>query len=318
MITKQEDGKWLVDIRLEGRGSKRARKKFTTQREAKEFENWYKSQQTADVWEKQKDNRRLDDAIERWWKEFGATQSSGKDKYGRLKRMSTRLNNPLLRQINEEMLMKYRAERIDESNPEHVSFSTANKEMIYISSILKHVKVDVPKVKRLKVKSDELKYLEIEQANRLLTELKRRSFGVYVHAKVCFETGARLSEAASILPTHVKDGVLSLPSKHTKNNKARYIPISNELEKLIKENAPFPELVSIFRRSLSACEIELPAGQLTHVMRHTFAAHYLMNGGNIVALQKVLDHGDLNVTMRYAHLSRDHLQNVLEFKPKLE
>jgi len=318
MITKQADGKWLVDIRSDGRGSTRTRKKFDSQREAKEFEHWLKAQQSPDAWEKQKDNRRLDDAIDRWWPEFGSTQPSGKDKHGRLKNMSAKLKIPLLRSVDEAMLLQYRAERISDSNKEKISYSTANKEMVYMSSVLKHVKVTPPKIKKLTEQEEELKYLETKEANLLLGEVKRRSYGAYVLCKTCFETGARLNEALSILPHQAKNGILSLPSKHTKNNKPRYIPISPELEALIQKNAPFPDPVSTFSRSLAACEIDLPDGQLTHVMRHTFAAHFLMNGGNIVTLQKVLDHGDIKVTMRYAHLSPNHLKEVLQFKPMLE
>nr|WP_245323009.1 tyrosine-type recombinase/integrase [Pseudomonas citronellolis] len=39
-------------------------------------------------------------------------------------------------------------------------------------------------------------------------------------------------------------------------------------------------------------------------MRHTFASHFMRNGGNIPALQKILGHSTL--TIRYAHLSLDH------------
>ena len=35
--------------------------------------------------------------------------------------------------------------------------------------------------------------------------------------------------------------------------------------------------------------IVLPRGQLTHVLRHTFTAHFMMSGGNILALQKFSD-----------------------------
>ncbi|CAH6106091.1 hypothetical protein AN2353V1_2826 [Citrobacter koseri] len=48
--------------------------------------------------------------------------------------------------------------------------------------------------------------------------------------------------------------------------------------------------------------IVLPRGQLTHVLRHTF--------GNILALQKILDHHDIKMTMRY-----DHLETALRFNP---
>jgi site-specific recombinase XerD len=60
---------------------------------------------------------------------------------------------------------------------------------------------------------------------------------------------------------------------------------------------------------------DLPAGERTHVLRHTFASHFIMNGGNILTLQKVLGHSSLEMTMRYAHLASDYLQEVIEKNP---
>lgn len=37
----------------------------------------------------------------------------------------------------------------------------------------------------------------------------------------------------------------------------------------------------------------------------------MMNGGNIYDLQKILGHSDLKMTMRYAHLSPEHLKNAI-------
>ncbi len=59
--------------------------------------------------------------------------------------------------------------------------------------------------------------------------------------------------------------------------------------------------------------IALPRGQLTHILRHTFAAHFMMSGGNILALQKILGHHDIEMTMRYAHLVPDDLETALRF-----
>lgn len=52
-------------------------------------------------------------------------------------------------------------------------------------------------------------------------------------------------------------------------------------------------------------------GQLTHICRHTFSSHFVMNGGHILTLQKVLGHSDLKLTMRYAHLAPDYLEEVI-------
>jgi site-specific recombinase XerD len=44
-----------------------------------------------------------------------------------------------------------------------------------------------------------------------------------------------------------------------------------------------------FLAVMDKTSIVLPRGQLTHVLRHTFAAHFMMAGGNILALQKYWD-----------------------------
>jgi site-specific recombinase XerD len=63
------------------------------------------------------------------------------------------------------------------------------------------------------------------------------------------------------------------------------------------------------------CNIVLPRGQCTHVLRHTFASHFMMNGGNILALKEILGHTSLNMTMRYAHLSPEYLKDAVRLNP---
>ncbi|NOV28345.1 tyrosine-type recombinase/integrase [Methylomonas sp. ZR1] len=74
---------------------------------------------------------------------------------------------------------------------------------------------------------------------------------------------------------------------------------------------------STFTRRLYESGINLPEGQRTHVLRHTFASHYMMNGGNILALQKILGHSSLNMTMKYSHLAPDYLREILQINPAL-
>ncbi|MCV4797152.1 tyrosine-type recombinase/integrase, partial [Escherichia coli] len=62
-----------------------------------------------------------------------------------------------------------------------------------------------------------------------------------------------------------------------------------------------------FREILQEVKPDLPKGQATHVMRHTFATHFMMNGGNIVTLQRILGHATIQQTMTYAHFSPDFL-----------
>lgn len=53
-----------------------------------------------------------------------------------------------------------------------------------------------------------------------------------------------------------------------------------------------------------------------HALRHTFASHYMMSGGSLLALSQILGHADIKMTMVYAHLAPDFISaemNRLKF-----
>lgn len=53
-----------------------------------------------------------------------------------------------------------------------------------------------------------------------------------------------------------------------------------------------------------------------HDLRHTFASHFVMNGGSLYDLQKLLGHARFEETQRYAHLAPEHLKkavNIVSF-----
>ena len=43
-----------------------------------------------------------------------------------------------------------------------------------------------------------------------------------------------------------------------------------------------------------------------HDLRHTFASWYMMNGGDLYELAKILGHANIKMTERYAKLGRAH------------
>lgn len=49
-----------------------------------------------------------------------------------------------------------------------------------------------------------------------------------------------------------------------------------------------------------------------HLLRHSFASHFIMAGGSILALQKILGHSDLKMTLVYAHLAPDFLDGEMD------
>jgi site-specific recombinase XerD len=46
-----------------------------------------------------------------------------------------------------------------------------------------------------------------------------------------------------------------------------------------------------------------------HDIRHTYASHFVMKGGSLYDLMGILGHANIETTMRYAHLSPDHLRS---------
>jgi integrase len=44
-----------------------------------------------------------------------------------------------------------------------------------------------------------------------------------------------------------------------------------------------------------------------HDLRHTFASWYMMNGGDLYELAKILGHSNIKMTERYAKLAKCHI-----------
>lgn len=64
--------------------------------------------------------------------------------------------------------------------------------------------------------------------------------------------------------------------------------------------------------ALLAESVRRPLARPWHCLRHTFASHFVMAGGNILTLQKLLGHSDVKMTQVYAHLAPDFLAEELD------
>ena len=64
-------------------------------------------------------------------------------------------------------------------------------------------------------------------------------------------------------------------------------------------------------RLLQAAGCRVPAHPW-HALRHTFASHFIMQGGNILTLQKILGHSDVKMTLIYAHLAPEFLAEEMD------
>jgi site-specific recombinase XerD len=331
MIKKTSTG-WLVDIQPGGRGEKRFRKSFPLKAEALRYESWLKTKitQNPEWMPAGKDTRRLSDLVEVWQKHHGINLRA-KNTYSRLINLCKALGNPTVDTFNVNMFVEYRSQRLNQG----ISANNLNREHAYLRSVFNELrrlgywKKENPLafVRQFKIEERELSYLKLEQISALLAKLgKGRNRDALLIAKICLATGSRWSEAEGLRSPQVHDGQIHFSG--TKSGKNRSVPINDELVAELDEHLSFrygngrstdiryfQHAYPAFREAVNRAGLILPKGQSTHVLRHTFASHFMMNGGNILTLQRILGHGSLTITMRYAHLALEHLQEAKNLNP---
>lgn len=195
----------------------------------------------------------------------------------------------------------------------------------------------VPRIKKPKIKifDSEYRYLRTsEEIRRFLNAAKSISELAYYTYAFAIYTGMRVGEIAALRWTDIDLSARRITVQRgfhstTKSDEIRHVPIVDALLPLMLEwrnknsggEMVFPnreghmhhESAPIFRETLHKALVlgEFPKvhykGKLCryvpfHGLRHTFASHWMMNGGDIFRLSKILGHSDIKVTMRYAHL----------------
>lgn len=322
-ISKQEDGRYLVDLRPQGRKGKRLRRRFDTRGEALRFERWAIKKYNDKEWMDGglRDERTLEELIGDWWKYYGQSLKSGEVIRLELDRICNELSNPLVKDINKATFTEYRANRLLAG----ISPITINREQSLLSGVFTAlIKAEqfsqgnpLSSLQRIKTTENEKAFLTAAQIDRLLLALDGDNLRL---AKFALSTGARWDEAAQMQRSRILK--YKAVFTDTKSGKNRTVPISvtlhDEIIKNRRSGKVFPEAsYKAFRNTLKRL-FDLPPGQATHVLRHTFASHFMMNGGNILTLQKILGHASINQTMVYAHLTPDYLNDAVTLNPMIK
>lgn len=318
-VSKLPDGKYLVDLRPQGREGKRIRKRFPTKSEAQQYERWAISHYHNKEWkERPADRRKLSELIELWYQVKGQMMKSATSSHNKVKAIDKRLGYPRADQINKKMIADYRARRFESG----VSPNTINRDITAISAVFTTLidtgnfldKNPFSGTKKFKVATPEMGFLSLSEITALLAELPEDEG---LAAELSMSTGARWGEVKRLAGTRVAHGRVTFID--TKNGKDRTVPISQKLEAALKARGRgllFPHIdYDLVRDALKKVAPELPKGQAVHALRHTFASHFVMNGGNILVLQKILGHAKIQQTMVYAHLAPDYLQDAVRFNP---
>ena len=259
MIRKLPSGRWQVDLRTDGRGSKRIRKSFYSKAEAKRFETFVMAKRAEGrEWSPSKaDNRTLKQLIKLWFNAKGVHLKDGERRKRCLDAMAEFMGNPIARTVTPSSFLAYRAHKIQKG----ASKKTLNNHLGYLNAVynqlnrLNEIEFEnsIRNVEMIRLDERELSWLTVEQIRHLLKTIEEFSHDPHVHllTRICLATGSRWGEAENLQLRHVQEGKLTFVN--TKSGKSRSVPVSKELyeeiRKHLKEHGSFSFSLSAFRLS---------------------------------------------------------------------
>ena len=198
---------------------------------------------------------------------------------------------------------------------------------------MSNFKIHMPKVTK-KIKET----YTTEELQRLLTKPDINScsfteFKTWVFENYLLGTGNRISTALDVCVGDVDfmNGTITL--RKTKNRKQQIIPLSGTLSAILSE---YLEIRGGTDEDYLFCNVYGEKGSIRtfqglvkdynlkrnvnksscHLFRHTFAKNWILAGGDIFRLQKILGHSDLTVTREYVQMFGQDLQMDFErFNP---
>jgi integrase len=348
-IRQLKNGKWFVDVRPEHAAvSKRVRKTVDTKIEARAIEREILNK--ADIGQsiaKKNDNRNLKQLIDWWFSAHGHTLRDGEARLKKLYFSCRGMRNPLLRNLTPTLWTNYRrvrlageivvpvqtgSERLQQGRKIKVSENTVNHEHAYLKAVfgkaieMREWRGENPfaSVRLIPLDDSTARYLTNDEIKLLLAAVdESRNEFVGCITRLCLSTGARWGEAESMTRGQVDFETNRVTYTKTKNFGSRQLPISAALAARLKPfcdgkaiNEPiFGGSYAAFQAAVEKAAIVLPPGQLSHVLRHSFASHYMINGGDFLRLNKALGHKTIQMTQRYSHLAPDHLRDVAGKNP---
>lgn len=208
---------------------------------------------------------------------------------------------------------------------------TINNQLIVLTTMLNRAEEwgamkKAPKIKKLKVALSDPDFLTFDEASRLVTagESDPEWQSVVV---VALNTGLRLGELLALQwdDLDLISGKMSVLRSDwqgqigtPKSGKPRKIPLNAIALKVLKEQRHLRGPLVWCQKDGSAYNKDHFKNGLRrirkksglrhfewHVLRHTFASHLIMRNVSIRAVQELLGHSSIQMTMRYAHLAPD-------------
>jgi integrase len=294
-------------------------------------------------WDVKKEvNYRMSALIDRYWDEYGIKKkSSGREK-SILEGIRGDLGNLFVREVDGNAVNRWYNGLMEtrelSAGTAVRHFNVMHHMMEKAASIWSHESgidrnpADLVEVNRPDDRRD--RYLAEEEIRRLKKSLDQKMYrtGAKVINRtfyrlrllvlIALTTGMRIAEIFALKWRDVlySEELIAVRSK-LKGGEMRYVPMPPELAAevrrfpaVIGEDRIFPpkrgatgerqRVEGSFETVLTMARI---SGLRFHDLRHSFASWYMMNGGDLYELAKILGHSNIKMTERYAKLAKKHI-----------
>lgn len=190
-------------------------------------------------------------------------------------------------------------------------------------------------VKAPKIEQKEMRTFTSSEISKILNAFDKEDFiGMRNYCIMCllFSTGIRKKELSDLTINDVNITNDLIRISNGKGQKERYAPIGRVLRRTLMKYIEMREeylqgesckwlfvtprdarrmtaacLASLFRKL--KITLNMKGEKVScHTWRHTFAKTYLLNGGDIFSLQKILGHADIVTTKNYLHLNEKEIK----------
>lgn len=186
----------------------------------------------------------------------------------------------------------------------------------------------------IKVERKPLEFVSDEDFKRLLRNMNTASFSEYrdsIIVQLLLDTGMRINECLLIQVSDVDlpKRCIYLPAENTKGKKGRYVFYSDKMATLLQRWMKYKDRyrdsdflfctnkgkrvqVSNFETNVRKYAQRIGLKDIhPHVFRNNFAKRFLMSGGDIYTLSKILGHSSVTVTEQaYLDITQDDLAEM--------
>ncbi len=198
----------------------------------------------------------------------------------------------------------------------------------------------VTRIKEIKCSRKVVGFIKNDEFNRLLRIFdlsKFHEYRDYIITQLIFDTGMRLGETLKIQENDIDyiNRTILLPAENTKGKKDRYVFFSEEMLKQLRRwlkykdryrqseyifctNKGKPLNVTNYETNFKKYGVRIGLEEIhPHMLRNNFAKRFLMQGGDIYTLSRILGHSSVKVTEEaYLDLDTDDLRtNYQRFSP---